>query len=126
MFCMSLNKAECREEIACDERAYLEKFPMTEEQRSGSGPRLYRAAETCANVYYNQDRQPRQAAATGDVRQDVDAADELRRISGNDDHGGRPIEGNRSKGRADMARLIAGMVHRMCLVSVPRWITANA
>ena len=29
MFCMSLNKAECREEFARDERAYLEKFPMT-------------------------------------------------------------------------------------------------
>ena len=31
MFCMSLNKAECREEFARDEMAYLQKFPMSEE-----------------------------------------------------------------------------------------------
>ena len=33
MFCMSLNKAECREEFGRDEMAYLQKFPMTDEQR---------------------------------------------------------------------------------------------
>ena len=33
MFCMSLNKAECREEFSRDEMAYLQKFPMTDEQR---------------------------------------------------------------------------------------------
>ena len=31
MFCMSLNKAECRTEFAADEKAYMAKFPMTEE-----------------------------------------------------------------------------------------------
>ena len=41
MFCMSLNKAECREEFARDERAYLEKFPMTEEQRQAVLDRDY-------------------------------------------------------------------------------------
>lgn len=33
MFCMSLNRAECRDEFARDEAAYLNKFSMTEEQR---------------------------------------------------------------------------------------------
>lgn len=33
MFCMSLLKAENRKEFLADEKAYLEKFPMTPEQR---------------------------------------------------------------------------------------------
>ncbi len=33
MFCMSLMKPENREAFRADERAYLDKFPLTEEQR---------------------------------------------------------------------------------------------
>ena len=66
MFCMSLNKAECREEFARDERAYLEKFPMTEEQRQAVLDRDYIGMlKLGANVYYtfkivSHDRQPPQ------------------------------------------------------------------
>ena len=66
MFCMSLNKAKCREEFARDERAYLEKFPMTDEQRQAVMNRDYIGLlKLGANVYYtfkivSHDRQPPQ------------------------------------------------------------------
>ena len=66
MFCMSLNKADCRAEFAADEEAYLARFPMTDEQRRAVLDRDYiRLLQLGANVYYpfkivSHDRQPPQ------------------------------------------------------------------
>ncbi|WP_338243662.1 protocatechuate 4,5-dioxygenase subunit alpha [Aurantiacibacter hainanensis] len=52
-FCMSLMKAENREEFKADERAYLDKFAMTEEQKQGVLERdLTRLIELGGNMYF--------------------------------------------------------------------------
>ena len=102
MFCMSLNKAECREEFARDERAYLEKFPMTEEQRQAVLDRDYIGLlKLGANVYYtfkivSHDRQPPQVMY-GKMSMPPMSFEEFQEMMIN---GGRPIEGNRSKGES--------------------------
>ena len=66
MFCMSLNKAECRAEFATDESAYLQKYKMTDEQRQAVLDRNYlKMPKLGANVYYafkvvSHDRNPPQ------------------------------------------------------------------
>ena len=102
MCCMSLNKADCREEFARDERAYLEKFPMTEEQRQAVLDRDYIGLlKLGANVYYtfkivSHDRQPPQVMY-GKMSMPPMSFEEFQEMMIN---GGRPIEGNRSKGES--------------------------
>ena len=52
-FCMSLMKAENREEFKADERAYLDKWPLTEAQKKAVMARDYNAmmAEG-GNIYF--------------------------------------------------------------------------
>ena len=53
MFCMSLMKAENRTEFKSDERAYLERFPMTAEQRQAVIDRDYnRMIALGGNIYF--------------------------------------------------------------------------
>ncbi len=52
-FCMSLMKAENRKRFLADERAYLDEWPMSEEQKKAFLDRNYnRLLELGANVYY--------------------------------------------------------------------------
>ena len=52
-FCMSLMKAENRERFKADERAYLDTWPMTEEQKQGVLDRDYnRMISLGGNVYF--------------------------------------------------------------------------
>ena len=99
MFCMSLNKAECREEFAKDETAYLQTFAMTDEQRQAVLERNYLGMlKLGANVYYafklvSHDRQPPQVMY-GKMSDPELSFDEFQQMMLN---GGRPIEGNRSR-----------------------------
>ena len=53
MFCMSLMKAENRAAFKADERAYLERFPMTPEQRQAVLDRDYnRMIALGGNIYF--------------------------------------------------------------------------
>ena len=53
MFCMSLMKAENRAAFKSDERAYLERFPMTAEQRQAVIDRDYnRMISLGGNIYF--------------------------------------------------------------------------
>jgi protocatechuate 4,5-dioxygenase alpha chain len=52
-FCMSLMKAENRERFRADERAYLQEWPMSEEQRQAVLARDYNhMIELGGNVYF--------------------------------------------------------------------------
>ena len=52
-FCMSLMKVECRERFKSDERAYLDVWPMTEDQKQAVLDRDYnRMIELGGNVYF--------------------------------------------------------------------------
>ncbi|MEZ5738638.1 MAG: protocatechuate 4,5-dioxygenase subunit alpha [Burkholderiaceae bacterium] len=52
-FCMSLMKAENRERFKADERAYLDEWPMTEEQKKGVLARDYNGLLLLGgNVYF--------------------------------------------------------------------------
>lgn len=52
-FCMSLMKAENREKFKADERAYLDEWDMTEEQKSAVMARDYnRMMATGGNIYF--------------------------------------------------------------------------
>ena len=97
MFCMSLMKAGNREAFKADEGAYLQTFPMTDEQREAVLARDYnRMIVLGGNIYFTAklgatDGHPFQhlaALMTGSTQQDY--ADMMLR-------GGRPAEGNRSK-----------------------------
>jgi protocatechuate 4,5-dioxygenase, alpha chain len=97
MFCMSLMKAANREEFKKDEAAYLEKWPMTEEQREAILERNWaRMIELGGNIYFlsklfSTDGLSFQyvAATMTGLTQEQYAEMMLK--------GGRPIEGNRSK-----------------------------
>ena len=53
MFCMSLLKADNRAEFKTDEGKYLDKFPMTSEQRDAVLKRQWnRMLELGANIYF--------------------------------------------------------------------------
>ncbi|HTP82938.1 MAG TPA: protocatechuate 4,5-dioxygenase subunit alpha [Alphaproteobacteria bacterium] len=53
MFCMSLMKGENREAFKKDERAYLAKFPMTDEQRDAILKRDWnKMLQLGGNIYY--------------------------------------------------------------------------
>jgi len=53
MFCMSLMKAENRKAFKADERAYLQRYPMTEDQRQAVLDRDYnRMISLGGNIYF--------------------------------------------------------------------------
>ena len=97
-FCVSLMKADNRERFKADQRAYLDEWPMSEEQKQAVLDRDYnRMIALGGNIYFlaklfftdGQSFEYAAASMTGmspeDYRQMM--------LSG-----GRPIEGNRYKG----------------------------
>jgi protocatechuate 4,5-dioxygenase, alpha chain len=97
MFCTSLMKPENREAFRADESAYLAKFPMTAEQVQSVLDRNWnRMLELGGNIYYTS----KLAACDGLSFQQIAAI-----MTGSTQaeyaemmlHGGRPIDGNRSK-----------------------------
>ena len=99
-FCMSLMKAENRAAFKADERAYLERWPMTAEQRQAVLDRDYnRMIALGGNIYFlakigatdGKSFQQMAASMTGMTEQqyrDMMIA------------GGRPVEGNRRVGES--------------------------
>ena len=103
MFCKSLDSEANREQFRADPEAYLQNFPMTEEQRNAVLERDFLGMlDLGGNIYYTWkiasfDRVSMQAAGaamsgTGMTEQD------FREMMIN---GGRPIKGNRYVGRED-------------------------
>lgn len=97
MFCMSLRQAANRETFKADESAYLDRFPMTPEQKQAVLDRDWNEMlRLGGNIYYTS----KLAATDGITFQDLAA---LMTGVSRDDYrammlaGGRPIEGNRSK-----------------------------
>ena len=95
-FCISLGKAPNREAFAADPEGYMDKYPMSEEQRQAVRNRDWnRMLELCGNIYYTA----KLAANDGINFQQLAGlmtgmGDSYREIMLN---GGRPIEGNRYK-----------------------------
>src|SRR5215472_19023715 len=96
-FCMSLMKADNREAFKADEAGYLDRFPMTAEQKQAVLDRDWnRMIELGGNIYFTsklgatdgKSFQHLAAAMTGMSQQEY--ADMML-------HGGRSPEGNRSK-----------------------------
>jgi protocatechuate 4,5-dioxygenase alpha chain len=105
-FCMSLMKAANRERFKAGERAYLDEWPMTEEQKQGVLTRdLNRCIAAGGNIYFlakigatdGKSFQYMAASMTG-MTQDAYAAMMLA--------GGRSIEGNRS--RSEQSQKVQG------------------
>jgi protocatechuate 4,5-dioxygenase, alpha chain len=99
MFCMSLNKAQNREAFRSDEAAYLDRFPLTPEQKKAVLDRDWLGMlRLGGNIYYTF----KIAAFDGLTMQQIGA-----RMSGtgmSDEEfvemmlkGGRSVEGNRSR-----------------------------
>lgn len=97
-FCMSLMKAENRERFKADERAYLDEWPMTEEQKQGVLTRdLNRCLAAGGNIYFlaklgatdGRSFQFMAASMTGMTQEEYAAMMKA---------GGRSIEGNRRIG----------------------------
>ncbi|CAG0952351.1 protocatechuate 4,5-dioxygenase, alpha chain [Burkholderiales bacterium] len=100
-FCMSLMKAENRAAFKADERAYLETFPMTPEQRQAVLDRDYnRMIALGGNIYFLA----KIGATDGFSFQNLASKmtgmpeDEYKAMMV---AGGRPIRGNRSKSDKD-------------------------
>jgi protocatechuate 4,5-dioxygenase alpha chain len=97
MFCMSLMKEENRKAFKADERAYLDKWPMTDEQKQSVLSRDWNGMlELGGNIYFTG----KLAATDGLSFQQIAAKmsgvsqeDYLKMMLG----GGRHVEGNRSK-----------------------------
>lgn len=98
-FCMSLMKEENRKKFKHDERAYLDQWAMTEEQKQGVLTRDYnRMIAAGGNIYFlakifSTDGISFQDAASTMTGMTVDEYKEMMV------NGGRPIEGNRYKGK---------------------------
>src|SRR5579872_907728 len=101
MFCMSLMKDENRKAFKADEAKYLDRFPLTPEQREAILKRQYnRMLELGGNIYFTaklgatdgHSFQHMAAVMTGSTQEDY-AKMMLA--------GGRPVEGNRSKTGGD-------------------------
>ena len=97
MFCMTLRQAENRAAFKADEAAFLNRFPLTEEQRQAVLNRQWNEMlKLGGNVYYTA----KLAATDGITFQDLAArmtgmsVEAYRKMMVD---GGRPIEGNRSK-----------------------------
>ncbi|MGS1116606.1 protocatechuate 4,5-dioxygenase subunit alpha [Castellaniella sp. UC4442_H9] len=97
-FCMSLMKAENRDRFRADERAYLDEWPMTEDQKQAVLARdLNRCLELGGNIYFlaklgatdGRSFQYMAASMTGMSQEDY-AAMMLA--------GGRSVDGNRKTG----------------------------
>lgn len=100
MFCMSLMKAANREAFKADESAYLDRYPMTPEQKAAVIARDWNGMLALGgNIYFTS-----KIAATDGlsfqqiaaVMSGVSQADYAAMMLA----GGRSIEGNRSKGDA--------------------------
>ncbi len=100
-FCMSLMRPENREAFKAGERSYLDKWPMTEEQKQGVLARDYNGLIALGgNIYFlakifatdGKSFQWAAARMTG-----VSEEDYLAMMVA----GGRPPKGNRYKGRPD-------------------------
>ena len=96
-FCMSLMKAENRDRFKADERAYLDEWPMTEEQKQAVLDRDYnRALALGGNIYFlakifsTDGLSFQYAAATMTGMTQEEYANMML-------HGGRSPEGNRYK-----------------------------
>jgi protocatechuate 4,5-dioxygenase alpha subunit len=101
MFCMSLNLDANRQAFRADEAAYLDRYPMTAEQKAAILKRNWNEMlRLGGNIYYTA----KLAATDGITFQDLAATmtgvsrDEYRKMML---AGGRPIEGNRSKSEWD-------------------------
>src|SRR5437868_5372070 len=97
MFCMSLMKAENRTAFKADERRYLDKWPLSEEQKQAVLKRDWNGMlELGGNIYFTA----KIAATDGLSFQQIAA---MMTGSTQEDYaqmmlnGGRPPEGNRSK-----------------------------
>jgi protocatechuate 4,5-dioxygenase, alpha chain len=97
MFCMSLMKAENRQVFKADEGKYLDRFPMTQEQRKAILDRDWNAMlRLGGNIYYTS----KLAASDGLTFQNIAAImtgssqEEYAKMMAG---GGRPVGGNRSK-----------------------------
>ena len=97
MFCMSLMKADNRAAFKADERAYLQRFPMTDDQRQAVLDRDYnRMIALGGNIYFLA----KIGATDGFSFQNL--ASKMTGVS-EDEYkammvaGGRPPQGNRSK-----------------------------
>ena len=94
-FCMSLKTPENRERFLNDERAYLDEWPMSEEQKRAIMERDYNALLLLGgNVYYFSklfftDKESFQCAAS---RMAGMSEEEYKQMMLS---GGRPVEGNR-------------------------------
>ena len=102
MFCMSLMKAENRAAFKADEAKYLDRFPLTPEQREAILKRQYnRMLELGGNIYFTA----KLGATDGHSFQHMAA---VMTGSTQDDYakmmlaGGRSVEGNRSKAGIDI------------------------
>lgn len=97
MFCMSLNKAENRDEFRKDEAAYLEKFKLSDEQKKAVLERDWLGMlRLGGNIYYTFKLaifDGRSMQFVGGAMSDV-TEEEFRQMM---IAGGRPVEGNRSK-----------------------------
>lgn len=100
MMLMSLNSEECRAEFAADEKAYLDKYKLTDDQRMAVLERRYLdMLKLGANVYYafklvSNDRQPPQVMY-GKMAEPPMSFEEFQQMMIS---GGRPIDGNRRTG----------------------------
>src|SRR5215471_11692921 len=97
MFCMSLMKDENRKAFKADEGKYLDRFPLTPEQRDAILKRQYnRMLELGGNIYFTA----KLGATDGHSFQHIAA---VMTGSAQEDYakmmlaGGRSVEGNRSK-----------------------------
>lgn len=99
MFCMSLNKQSNRDRFRSDEAAYLDDFPMSQEQRQAILDRDWLAMlRLGGNIYYTfkiaifdgMNMQQAGAAMSGDGM----TTEQFQQMMLD---GGRPIDGNRSK-----------------------------
>ena len=104
MFCMSLMKAENRNAFKANEAEYLDRFPLTPEQREAILKREYnRMLELGGNIYFTaklgatdgHSFQHMAAVMTGSTQEDY-----AKMMLG----GGRSIEGNRSKSGLDLRK----------------------
>jgi protocatechuate 4,5-dioxygenase alpha chain len=102
MFCMSLMKDENRKAFKADEAKYLDRFPLTQEQRDAILHREYnRMLELGGNIYFTA----KLGATDGHSFQHIAA---IMTGSTQDDYakmmlaGGRSVEGNRSKSGLDL------------------------
>ena len=104
MFCMSLMKAENRKAFKENEAKYLDKFPLTPEQREAILKRQYnRMLELGGNIYFTA----KLGATDGHAFQHLAAV-----MTGSSQqayadmmlNGGRSVEGNRSKSGGDQPK----------------------